>query len=155
MITARMRCGVSWHDICILDVSTRGLGIQAPSPPPRGTYVEICRGTQAIIACVMWTKGHRAGLKAQEPIWIQALLGEPSATADPQPVAVGAFVERRRVPRTAQQTHDSSRLAGRAMEFAFVAMAVAGMGAIAFGIVEQAFAGPMSQIDAALNQGDG
>ena len=48
MVKARMRSGTSWHDVCILNLSVHGLGIQAAEPPERGTYVEICRGSQAM-----------------------------------------------------------------------------------------------------------
>lgn len=154
MIVARMRSSASWQDVCILNLSMRGLGIQAPQVPPAGSYVEICRGHQVIIARVAWAKGHRAGLRAQDPIWIQGLLGDPSAVNERQPAAAEPFVERRRVPRTAQK-HEDSRLAGRAMEFTFVALAAAGMGAIAFGIVEQALAEPMAQISTALEPKSG
>lgn len=154
MITARMRSSASWQDVCILNLSKRGLGIQAPQVPPAGSYVEICRGYQVIIGRVMWAKGHRAGLRAQDPIWIQGLLGDPSTATERQPAATEAFVERRRVPRAAQK-HEDSRLAGRAMEFTFIALAAVGLGAIAFGIVEQALAGPMAQIGTALSQDSG
>ena len=49
MIRARMRSGVSWHDVCILNLSRRGLGIQAAEPPQRGAYVEIRRGKHVIL----------------------------------------------------------------------------------------------------------
>lgn len=150
MITARMRSSASWQDVCILNLSKRGLGIQAPQVPPAGSYVEICRGYHVIIGRVMWAKGHRAGLRAQDPIWIQGLLSDPSVATERQPAAAEAFIERRRVPRTAQK-HAESRFAGRAMEFTFVALAAVGMGAIAFGIVEQAFAEPMAQISSVLD----
>ena len=39
MVRARMRSGVSWHDVCVLNLSPHGIGIQAPEPPERGSYV--------------------------------------------------------------------------------------------------------------------
>ena len=150
MITARMRCGGSWSDICVLNLSRRGLGIQAPDPPPRGSYVEVCRGPVIVVARVMWAKGHRAGLYSQDPIWIEGLLSEQKPAKDCQTPAGGALIERRRVPRMGER-HELSRTAGRAMEFTFIALAAAGMAAMAFGIVEQALAEPLSQIGAALN----
>ncbi len=149
MVSARMRCGGSWSSVCVLNISRRGLGIQAPDPPPRGTYVEVCRGPVVVVARVMWTRGHRAGLFSQDPIWIEGLLSEPTAAGEREPQA-GAPAIPRRPAACAAQRHDTSRLAGRAMEFTFLVMAAAGMGAISFGIVEQALAGPISQIGAAL-----
>ena len=131
-------------------LSRRGLGIQAPDPPPRGSYVEVCRGPVVVVARVMWAKGHRAGLHSQDPIWIEGLLSEPSAAKECKPQGCAPLVERRRLPRSAER-HEASKRAARAMEFTFLLMAAAGMGAISFGIVEQALAEPLSQIGAALD----
>ena len=146
-----MRTGASWNDVCIVNLSNRGVGIQAPSPPPRGAYVEICRGRQVIVARVVWAKGHRAGLQSQDVIWVQALLHEASAANDRSPVAPGSpHVERRRAPRAAQQRHEQSRIVARAMEVACIAGVGLAMGFAAFGMVQEAFAQPLSQIRAAL-----
>ena len=149
MVRARMRSGVSWHDVCVLNVSRRGLGIQAAEPPSRGTYVEICKGRQVIVARVVWAKGHRAGLHAQDPIWVRELLYDSAAANDREPPPFPA-AERRRTPRAAQQRHDASRLVSRALEFACMALAAGAFGLIAFGTVEHALAAPMSEIRAAL-----
>lgn len=149
MIKARMRDGASWHDVCILNVSLHGLGIQAAEAPERGTYVEIRRGSQAIIARVVWSKGHRAGVRTQDAVFIRALINENQAVARPR-VTQGALVERRRASRPAQQRHDQSRLISRAMEFTCLALFVGALAVTAFGAVEQALAQPLSQISAAL-----
>ena len=153
MIRARMRSGVSWHDVCILNLSARGLGIQAAEPPSRGTYVEVRRGKQVIVARVMWAKGHRAGLHSQDAIWIQALLREESAANDQAPATAYPKVERRLAPRSTQQRHDESRMVARATEFACMAIAVVALGLTLFGTVEQALARPLTQIRAALGPG--
>jgi len=145
-----MRVGVSWNDVCILNVSRRGLGISSAGPPPRGAYVEICRGRMVIVAQVMWAKGRRAGLHSQDVIWVQALVAEPETAHSATAPAAQPVVERRRAPRTARQAHERSRIVARAMEAAFVAVAGLGMGAALFGMVEQALARPLSQIRQAL-----
>lgn len=149
MIKARMRNGASWHDVCILNLSLNGIGIQSAEPPERGAYVEICRGTQAIIARVAWSKGHRAGLRSQDAILIRALINENAAGPPPR-VAQGRPLERRRVSRTIKQEHERSRLVSRALEFACLALFVGALAMIGFGAVEQAFAAPLAQISAAL-----
>lgn len=146
-----MRNGASWHDVCILNVSKRGLGIQAADPPARGTYLEICRGRHVIIARVMWAKGHRAGLQAQDSIFVDALVNEPvQSRAQPAGVGDAQLVERRKAPRPIQQRHDQSRLAGRAFEFACFVLVAGALGLTAFGAVQEALANPLSQIEAAL-----
>lgn len=142
-----MRSGASWHDVCILNLSVHGLGIQSAEAPSRGTYVEICRGTHSIIARVAWSKGHRAGLRSQDAIFVRALVND-NAAASPRVVPGGA-VERRRTPR-AQQKHDNNRLVGRALEFACLALFAGALAMTAFGAVEQALAAPLSKINSAL-----
>ena len=151
MIKARMRDGASWHDVCILNVSTRGLGIQAADPPARGAYLEIRRGRHVIVARVMWAKGHRAGLRAQDSIFIDALVNEPvDSSARRGGESSAPPVERRRTERPVQQRHDQSRLAGRAFEFMCLALLAGALGMTAFGAVEGALAKPLSTIEAAL-----
>ena len=146
MIKARMRSGASWHDVCILNLSVHGLGIQSAEAPSRGTYVEICRGTHSIVARVAWSKGHRAGLRAQDAIFIRALVNDNAA---PEPrIARGIAVERRQAPRQRKQEH--SRLVGRAMEFACLVLFAGALAMTAFGAVEQALAAPLSKISSAL-----
>ena len=143
-----MRSEASWQDVCILNLSLHGLGIQAASPPARGAYVEIRRGPHVIVARIAWTKGHRAGLRAQDPIFISAVLRDEPVAAGPQ--APGRPAERRRAPRPSAAAHDASRLQGRAMEFAcfgFIALALA---VNAFGLAEKALARPLEQIRLAL-----
>jgi hypothetical protein len=152
MIRARMRSGVVWHDVAILNLSKGGLGIQAADPPLRGAYVEICRGRHVIIARVMWTKGHRAGLKSQDPIWTDSLLAEPSNDRSETATAAAPTVERRQKPRSVQRRHEHSRPAARAMEFACLSLGGAAMALLAFGLVEDALAQPLSRIETALSQ---
>jgi hypothetical protein len=149
MIKARMRSGVSWHDVCILNLSVHGVGIQAAEPPARGTYVEIRRGSQVIVARVAWAKGHRAGLRSQDAIFIQAVVNDIGSAASAPRLIGGTPIERRSAPRTASQ-QDSSRLVGRAMEFACFGLVAAALAVTAFSSVEQALANPLSQISAAL-----
>ena len=146
-----MRSGISWHDVCIMDLSRRGIGIQAAEPPSRGTYVEICRGTQVIVARVMWAKGHRAGLNSQDAIAVRALVrGDPANDRIALPPACPRL-DRRRAPR-ALQSHETSRLAARALEFACVGLIATAFGLTVFGTVEQALGRPVAQVRDALSR---
>lgn len=148
MIKARMLNGVSWQDICILNCSPHGLGIQSATPPQRGSYVEIRKGRQTIVARVAWSKGHRAGLRSQDPIFIAALVsGNDAASA----MSNADFTERRRHPRAPLPSHSDSRLAGRAMEFACFAIIAAAVGLAGLSAVSQALARPMEEVQAALH----
>lgn len=147
MITARMRSGASWHDVCILNVSLHGCGIQSAELPQRGTYVEICRGAQTIIARVVWLRGHQAGLRSQDAIFIGALVNDNARSRQRDPLC--RPIEQRKA-LTAEQQHERSRRAGRVMEFACLTLLVGAMSVIAFGAVRQVLAAPLSKISAAL-----
>src|SRR5437868_3701358 len=86
VLPARMRAGAGQMDICIRDISSRGMLIQAGVPPPRGTYVEILRPACSVTGRVVWTKHHKFGIEAQDRIRITMVL------------------ERRTVPRAAGGT---------------------------------------------------
>jgi hypothetical protein len=150
MVKARMRADGCWHDVCVLNLSSRGLGIQSADPPPRGTYVELFRGRYVVVARVIWTKGHRAGLRSQDPIFIQALLSYPAGSQPDAPPASARPIELGVGPRALQQRYDESRLAARIVEFAFTTIAAAGLGLVVFGCLEQALARPLSQLRTAL-----
>ena len=145
-----MRSGVSWHDVCILNLSRRGLGIQSAEPPPRGTYVEICRGSRIVLARVVWAKGHRAGLHSQDAIAVRALRDDPAN--DQGARRAYPKVERRRAQRYLQERHDRSRIASRAIEFACFGLVAAVFGLTVFGTVQEALAQPLAQVREVLDQ---
>jgi hypothetical protein len=151
MIRARMRSALSWHDVCILNLSRRGLGIQSAEPPARGTYVEIWRASQIVLARVMWAKGHRAGLQSQDAIAVRALIRDDPAD-DRGPQREYPKVERRRAQRRVQERHDRSRIASRAIEFACFGLVAAVFALTVFGTVEEALAQPLAQVRKVLDQ---
>jgi hypothetical protein len=147
MVKARMLSGTSWQDICILNCSAHGLGIQSATPPNRGTYVEIRRGRQTIVARVAWSKGHRAGLRSQDTIFVTALLNDQ---APPSRGNGEALRERRYQPRPTAVAHAENRFLGRTMEFACVAIMGGAIALAGASAVSQALARPMSSVQAAL-----
>jgi hypothetical protein len=74
VLPARMRAGAGQVDVCIRDVSSRGMLIQAGVPPPRGTYVEILRPGYSVTGRVVWSKHHKFGIQSREKIRIAAVL---------------------------------------------------------------------------------
>ena len=150
MIRARMRSGVSWNDVCILDLSGRGIGIQAALPPSRGTIVEICRGSQIVVARVIWTHGRRAGLRSQDTIFVSAFVNEATSAKACSPSTEGDPSERRTAPRRAQQRNEHSRVAGRAFEFICLALFAGALSIAVYRSVQSALAQPFSAISAEL-----
>jgi hypothetical protein len=150
MIKARMRVGASWRDACILDLSSRGLMIQASDPLPGGSYLELRRGRHVIIARVMWTRDHRAGLRAQDLLPTEAIIAEPDHSAGPPIVAGG---ERRAAPVSRARPvpqHEHSRWRSRAWEFASIAFVGGVFATFAYGAVASALERPLVAAGTAL-----
>jgi len=152
MIKARMRVGAAWRDACILDLSSRGLMIQASDPPPGGSYLELRRGRHVIVARVMWTRDRRAGLRSQDPLPTEAIIAEPDHSAGP-PIVPGG--ERRATPAARVQRatgHEHSRWRSRALEFASIAFLGAVFASFAYGAVASALERPLEAVETALGK---
>lgn len=147
LVRARVKSGAGWHDACILNVSSRGLLLQAADPPLTGSYLEIRRGALVIVARVMWTKSHRFGVKSQDRLPVDAIIHDVEVPVTGEGVRVG---ERRRTPRPALPTAARSRHLGRAIEYGFiVVMAVTAAGFVA-SEVHGLLAAPAKTVTAAL-----
>jgi hypothetical protein len=150
MIKARMRVGAAWRDACILDMSSRGLMIQAADPPPGGSYLELRRGRHVIVARVMWSRDRRAGLRSQDPLPTEAIIAEPDFSTGP-PIVAG--IERRAEPAaraTRPTQHERSRWRSRAWEFASLAFIGGVLATFAFDAVANALERPMTAVEGAL-----
>lgn len=148
MLPARMRSQSGWSDACILNISSRGLLVYSNGAAQPGTFVEVRRGGQLVIARVVWRKNQRIGLHSPDPVHVEDIIGADSTAAAAIPAASGASIERRRIPRDS----DTSRNQGRAVEF--VAMVLIG-GALAFAAMvsmEETLARPLSAVDRAMQK---
>ena len=136
VIPTHMRAGGAKTDVCIRNVSSRGLMLQAACPPPAGTYVEIFQPAHMIVARVVWCKDKRFGVRTSDVMDIKALISgtvPQRRAADrnghmPQSLSQGS--PRRRASDIAEQ-HERSRRLSRAFEFALIGA----FGVIAAGLV--------------------
>ena len=108
---------------------------------------------RSVIARVAWAKGHRAGLRSQDPIFIRALISNEDVEATLPPPAAGRPVERRHTSRPTSKAHDDSRVRGRIIEFASFAVIVAALGFAAVSTVSEALEQPLSAVRLALDPG--
>ena len=151
LIRARLKAPDGWHDACIVDLSSRGAGLQAANPPARGTYVEIRRGTHFFVARVMWRSSHRFGVHAQDDIPLD--LAAPGGGASPSAEAVpGHKIERRRVRRSLAERAEASRTWGRRAQFALAALAGMAGALMAGAGVRDALAAPLEMVGSALDR---
>ena len=150
LIRARMRVTATWGDVCILNISSRGLQLQSARPPERGTYVEIRRGCHVIVGRVAWSKQHRFGIRSQDVLFIDAIVAEPDSGDIARVPTPSVAAERRSAPRRKTST-DRSRIMARAMEFGFVGVAVLAGATMLYGLAQDALAAPLASVSAALS----
>lgn len=146
ILPARLRAPNGWSDACILNVSSRGLQINSIQSAIQGATVEIWHRDHVIVARVVWRKGSRAGLQAEQRVPVEELMTmsqTPSLqlTADQWPGA-----ER----RTRSRSHDDNRLRARVIEFAGLAIIVASLAGGLAAMVGEVFARPLALVEAAL-----
>ncbi len=154
MLNARMRVAATWNDVCILNISTRGLLVQAAEPPARGAYIDLQRGQYAIVGRVVWVEDQRFGIRTQDPLPVDEIISppDPAIAQLAAAVAAEAAAERRASPLLARARHDASRMLSRSLEFAVVALFGAAVGVSAFNSVGQALGRPLAQLTATLSQ---
>jgi len=138
-------CG--WSDAYIVNVSSRGLMINAPAAVAvQGSTVELWHGDRVIVATVVWRKGSRAGLHADDRVPVDDLLALSSATRLQLTAAQWPAVDRRKKPRA----DEDSRLRARKFEFAATVLIGAALAGTAAMMIEQAFARPLQYVRVAL-----
>jgi hypothetical protein len=149
LIQARMRTGAGRVDICIRDISSRGALVQAASPPPRGTYVEIFLARHTIVGRVVWTRDRKFGLQTQERLDViaiteQAALSRSSPTANP----AGRRSTQPSTPSAAQVAHrlERSRHMSAALEFGCLAACSVAAAAFSVSVVFEAFSRPLESV---------
>ena len=74
MVRARLRDSHRDHDVCIIDISTRGLLATTANPPSRGDFVELTVGRNQLVGHITWAGEHRFGIGLQERVSVAALL---------------------------------------------------------------------------------
>lgn len=144
MLPARMRSESGWSDACILNVSSRGLLIYSAGRATPGSFVEIRRGSQLVVARVVWRENQRLGLSSQDPVRVEDIISSETAAVAVQ--SSGFTVERRKVPRTSEQ----SRLLSRAMEYVFTIMLVVALAGSAAFYAHEALTTPLAAVRTAL-----
>ena len=149
IIRARIRCGAVWGDACIRNISSRGLGLQTLAPPVQGAYVELRRGSNAIIARVVWVDGHRFGVSTQDVVSIAALTTD--RTCRDEPSLSTPTLDRKATAVAHQHQFASSRAAGRAIEFAFLAILMTAAASAAYTMASDTLGRPIAAVEAALS----
>jgi len=123
--------------------------VRTSQAPPRGTYVEICRGPHRIVARVVWTDQDLFGASARDAIAIDAVAGGEEALL---PSAVNLTNDRRarrRLPPCVEQ-HEHSRRSSRRLEFLCIAAFGFFAASFAYEAVAEALSKPLNMVEARL-----
>ena len=145
---ARINSDGRWQDVCIRNISSRGMMVEVQHPPPRGHYLEVRRGAHVIVGRVVWSTDYHVGIVTQERLEVAAVLSETRVPPRRRKLD-GEFVERRRAPRSANR-YERSRIIGRFMEYGgFLVLGAAGA-VLAMDMARAAFERPMHQVGTAL-----
>jgi len=146
-----MRAGGAKTDVCIRNVSSRGLMLQTAHPPAAGTYVEIFQPAHTIVARVVWCKDKRFGVRTSDVVDVNALINGTISQRRafdrdgqrPQPLLRES--PRRRASDIAEQ-HERSRRLSRAFEFALIAIYGVVAASLVGGVAYENIARPIAQI---------
>lgn len=104
-LRALLKDSRSEREICIMDMSTRGLLATTANPPRRGEFVELTIGRNSLSAQVKWASQRRFGLSLRERVSVAALLEggkQPIAlkrSRAMQPTRIGLFASLRANPQ--------------------------------------------------------
>lgn len=73
VVRATLRDSRSEREICIIDVSTRGLLATTANPPLRGAFVELVVGCNRLTGQVKWASQRRFGVALRERVSVAAI----------------------------------------------------------------------------------
>ena len=144
MLSARLRNGSGWTDACILNISSRGMLVYVKGGARPGSYVELRKGDNRVVARVIWRNNNRIGLCSADPLPVAQIISSETAVAAAasSPALAGRIRERRN--RLAPE--ERSRARSRAMEFlslVLIGTAIAGTAAV---YVQQVMSKPLARV---------
>lgn len=143
-----------WTDVCILNLSSRGLMLQMAVPPRSGQFVEIRRGSHVIVARVVWSRNHRFGVRTQDSVPVASLINEPDLSQAPAGSAHDrrTLPERRTSPRCSARQHDLARTRSRILSFTATGLISVVFAATLLSMVNAALTDTFSLIEQALGK---
>lgn len=135
VVRAQMRDSQPERDICIIDISTRGLLATAARPPKRGEFVEIVIGRNRLAGQVRWASERRFGLSLQDRVSVIAIMegGDANVALARSPAAKAARSS------IFASLLGNSNMFGRLLQLAAIGVAVAGAGLAIVSLTTQGF----------------
>lgn len=152
IIPARMRSNGAWGDVCIRNISSRGMLVQAANPPERGTYIEIFKARHIIVGRVMWRKDRRFGIHTRERIDVSSFVEDSALpkSSGASPPAVERRRDTRRQAADVARRLERSRRISAAFQFACVVACSLAAAVITVSAVRENLARPLEAISSRL-----
>lgn len=122
LISATMRAGGRPIDVCIRDVSLRGICIVATTPPPRGTIVELTGPSAPIVGQVTWSADRRCGIAVGGRIDLPRLLAQRSNGPAPHELVPLPAYATAPAPPPKQCSAEDNRNTGKTMQLVFTVL---------------------------------
>ena len=72
-VRAHMRDSLGSREICVIDISTRGMLATAARPPKRGDFIELTIGMNKLAGQVAWASERRFGVTLRERVSVSAV----------------------------------------------------------------------------------
>ena len=104
-----MRADKGWSDIVIRNISPRGMLIKSASPPLSGAYVEIRCARLTAVGRAVWAKDNLIGIRLQDRLQIDALLGVAAKARIGNPPAEARAYPPRSLAGIAERSRDRAR----------------------------------------------
>jgi hypothetical protein len=136
MVRARLRDAGGERDVCIIDISTRGVLATAELPPRRGDFVELQIGRNRLAGQVKWCGEHRFGLSLRERVSVAAMAEGGTSQVELER-SVG---QARAHVSLADALLGNPQMLGRMFDFALRVVAIVAVGWIVYHLVGAAFA---------------
>ena len=130
LIRAQMRGEGPTTEICVRNISTRGMLLQACRPPVPGSYIEVVLPGSRVTARVIWASDRRFGVSTRERIRLSDFVGTMREGSGRKMIAG----PRARAAALAARRPDQAQSAGRAMQFVFLLLCGAVAAAFAAGL---------------------
>ena len=161
LIQARMRVGGLRYDVCIRNISSRGLLLQAATAPSRGTYVEIFVGPHTIVGRVVWQNSRRFGVQTQDRLNVSMVIAESACLPNARELhSANRHSGRCRSDRPARTAADvaaqleRSRRMSAALEFGCLAACSAAAAALTVSVVFDTFSRPLERVAGQLRRAE-
>ena len=142
VLPVRIRMDSGWVNATIRNVSTKGMKLEMPAPPPQGSFIEIRRGPVIVVGQVRWIEQGCCGLLAQGRVPVAQLKTGKDGFPHKRLGEDGTEVERRATARvmSPEEVAERSRLKAMLIQKAIIAAAglagAAFLGSLMYGVLD-------------------